>query len=117
MKFETKILNLKHKYLNNVMFYNRYLFYNQNDNIEVDKLITMFNYMSSRDKILKIEYNIFRSRRIQIINKLNKDLIKIKYNDIERIIRPYFCTDIKILILEFITRYKPKNKIYSNNIK
>ena len=55
MKFETIILNLKHKYLNNVMFNNRYLFYNQNDNIEVDKLITMFNYMCSRNRILKIE--------------------------------------------------------------
>ena len=58
MKFETIILNLKHQYVNNVMFNNSYLFYNQNDNIEVDKLIKMFNYMSLRNKLIKIEYNI-----------------------------------------------------------
>ena len=117
MKFETIILNYKFKYFNHVMFKNRHLFYNQNYIIDVDKLITHFNYANLINRLTKREYQLYRSKRCQIIRKFNKDMIKIKYNEIESILRLYFCTDIKNLILEFMMSYKPKNIIYSKYIK
>ena len=113
MKSETIILNYKFKYFNHVMFNNRHLLYNQNDIIDVDKLITHFNYANLINRSLKREYQLYRSKRYQIIRKFNKDTLKFKYNDIESILRLYFCTDIKNLILEFMMSYKPKIKIYS----
>ena len=111
MKIETIILNYKFKYFSHVMFNNRHLFYNQNDIIDVDKLITHFNHANLINRSINREYNIYRSKRYQIIRKFNKDMIKIKYNDVESILRLYFCTDIKNMILSFMMGYKPKIKI------
>ena len=95
MKNETRILNFKYIYFNSLLFNNRHLFYNQNDLIDADKLISIFNYTQIRNHLLKREYKLYRSKRCQIIRKFNKDMIKIKYNEIESILRLYFCTDIK----------------------
>ena len=113
MLLETKILNLKNIYFNSLLFNNRCLFYNNNDNIDVDKLIDIFNYTYSRNRLLKREYQLYRVKRNQLIKKFNQDTIKLNYNEIESVLRSYFCADIKNLILEFITSYKPKIKIYS----
>ena len=43
MKNETTTINLKFLFFNYVLFNNNHLFYNQNDIIDVDKLITHFN--------------------------------------------------------------------------
>ena len=117
MKIETRILNLKYIYFNSLLFNNRHLFYNQNDIIDVDNLIEVFNYTCSRNRLLKREYQLYRSKRCQIIRKFNKYMMKIKYNEIENILRLYFCTDIKNLILEFMMSYKPKIKYIDYNIK
>ena len=87
MKIETQILDLKYVYFNSLLFNNRHLFYNQNDLIDTDKLISLFNYTQSRNRLLKREYQLYRSKRCQIIRKFKKGIIKIKYNDIERIFK------------------------------
>ena len=108
MKLETIILYNKYKYFNDLLFNNRHLFYKQDEEvIDVDQLIEVFNYTSSINRLLKREYKFYRSKRYQLIKQFKQDTIKIKYNDIEIILRSYFCYDIKILILEFLTHYKP----------
>ena len=55
----------------------------------------MVQYINYMHYLIKGHWKTYKKRRSELIKK-------IEYNKIEILIRPYFCTDIKNLILTFL---------------
>ena len=102
MKPETKILYSTYLYFLKEISNNMHeLFY------DVDTFTTDFSkffdtrmYILNEHSCIKYPYRNFIKSRNQLFKKFNEDMIKIKYNETEKVLRSYFCYDITNMILQ-----------------
>ena len=71
------------------------LFLRSENDLDYERFFDTFNWVISYHWKIKPLYRNFKKRRSQIIKKF-------EYEKYEISIRPYFCTDIKNVILSFI---------------
>ena len=96
MKHETINLYSKYSYFLLLLSDQRNeLFLRSENDLDFDKFFEAYNWVISYHWKIKPLYRNFKKRRSQIIKKF-------EYEKYEISIRPYFCTDIKNVILSFI---------------
>ena len=96
MKPETLSLYNKHCYYLFLLSNERlFLFNRSNNQLNCDKFFYHYDDVIDKHLQLKKQWAYYKKRRAEIIKKF-------EYEKIEILIRPYFCSDIKHLILMFI---------------
>ena len=96
MKHETSIIYSKYSYFLTLLFDQRdYLFNKSNDELDLERFSESCNYIIKLHWEIKPLWKKYNQNRFQIIKKF-------EYGKYEISIRPYFCRDIKNVILSFL---------------
>jgi len=96
MKPETVEIYAKYRYFLFLLSNERlHLFYKNEHELDYEAFFDLYNYGVWKHWDIKPLWKNYKKRRAQIIKKF-------EYEKHEILIRPYFCTDIKNLILSFI---------------
>ena len=96
MKSDTLILY--NKYLYNLFIYSNervFLFVKNKDELDHELFFEYYDNVINKHFHLKHHWKYFKKRRSEIIKKF-------EIGKVDILISPYFCTDIKTLILTFI---------------
>ena len=94
----SETLTLYNKYQYNLFIYSNerlFLFIKNREELDHENFEKYYFDVLSFHNAIKRHWKYYKSRRSQIIKKF-------EYEKIEILIRPYFCSDIKFLILSYI---------------
>ena len=122
MKIETEIIYTKYSKKFNIIHIDRHtlFFYIKEHRCDPDK--DFKKYFETREfiieyhKQIKSIYYTFKTSRNNLLKNFEKEKRKIQYNDYEKVLKKYFCYDVKNIILEFLININHKC-IYLNAIK
>ena len=96
MKHETSIIYSKYSYFLILLFDQRdYLFNKFDDELSFEIFFEKRNYVINLHREIKTQWKKYNQNRFQIMKKF-------EYGKYEIILRPYFCRDIKNVILSFL---------------
>ena len=110
MKEETRLVANKYSYVLDVITTNRYFLFKNlilldNEEYNDYNIELLFNVRRSIYN-LHIEfrryYRNYKNIQFELINQFKEELKEIQYNEYETSLRPYFVSDIKNYILEFL---------------
>ena len=112
MKNETRLIYDKYRYFLKVIHTDRYqLFYYIKEcmcdpDYSFEKFFDAYDYILDYHKKIKSIYYSFKISRNKFFSKFEKEKQKIEYYDYEKVLRKYFCYDIKNIIMSYLLEYK-----------